>query len=584
MRLRLSHARGVYRRQQKDNGSRLVSALEYQIVKSELVAAETGGYTHLPEKDFHLREWTPGQYARLSEGGLYDIYRDNAVWTPYNPIFIPDDANFITGSDVIAPNGWYGDGSDGAYILDGTQPAVAGLFSKNGSTYTLLKDAFFTTLQIDNGITLVPNSYRIYCQTSLILNGTISMNGGNGTNGGNATPGVVAVTLALPGTFGPGGRGWPIRSISGGLRPAPVINATNANPIHISFSPGIEGAARSLTIEDVVGNTAANGDWFATSTSGGAEFNLRTGIFTGTQAIGNGAFVSGGLGWAWCGGSHGSGKNHPDNATQGEGVLGSGYISPGTMTGFIEPLYTIPIVLLGVGAKGGGSGSGGTQNLGGGDPQLGPANVGTAATSTPGSAFGANNAHDLLTLLLQRLWTHNITGGGFTPTDGRARPWTLYGPSSGGCVGGGGAAKSPGGGTSSVSGAGGGGGGAGANGGPIWIAAYRTSGTGAIESKGGNGGNGGNGSIGIADPVSNVAVGGGGGGGEGGGGCGGPVFILTTSMGAGITISVTGGLKGTPGVGAAGDQHGTGVGNPGADAPGSAENGFNGVSITMYTI
>lgn len=583
MRFRASRARGVFRRLQFDNTSKLVPGIDYQIRKSELVAPEKGGYTHAPENDFHLIGWNKGQYARLCEGGLYDIVKNKQIWVPYSPIFIADDANFIVGADVIAPNGWYGDGSDGAYVLDGTQPAVAGLFSKVGGTYRQLRDAYFTTLQIDNGITYEPNGYRIYCLTALILNGIISMNGGDGGDGGDATLGTIGVEAGLCGTFGIGGRGWINRSISGSLRPAPVNGATNTTPIVLNMSPGIEGDCHTLIVEDVTGNTNANGEFFVQSIIGGAQFNIWEDIHTLITPSGNGAYAGGGIGYCWPGGSHGIGRGHHFYTFPGGvGAFSTGYVLPGTMGGLTEPQYAIPNCLLGPGAKGGGSGDGGTQSIGGGAPQTGATDVPAAATTTPQSAFGTSLPHDLLSLLLQRIWTQVLTGGEFAPTSARMRPWTLYGPSSGGACGAGGAAKTMSG-SPGFGGSGGGGGGAGGNGGPIWIAAYRISGSGSIESKGGKGGDGGDASPAMADGGLQ-AYGGGGGGGEGGGGCGGPVFILTTSMGGGITISLTGGLKGVGGVGSAGADVGGAHGNPGTDAPQSGENGKNGVSIIMYTI
>jgi hypothetical protein len=57
----------------------------------------------------------------------------------------------------------YGDGSDGSYTLDGIQPAVAGLFSKQGNTYHLLRKAQFVDLIIRKDITLFtyPNILRV---------------------------------------------------------------------------------------------------------------------------------------------------------------------------------------------------------------------------------------------------------------------------------------------------------------------------------------------------------------------------------------------------------------------------------------
>jgi hypothetical protein len=221
MKLRLSRARAVYRRVLLNPGG-LVPLEEYQIVKSELVDPAIGGFTHLPERDFHLVEHSPGQYARMVEGGLYDIERNKTTWTPFSPVFVPDDANFIVSEEVISPDGWFGDGSDGTFILNGVQgSAPNGSFTKTGaSEYTQARDAFYQDFTIDFGITYKPAGYRTFVKGTFTLNGTIATiggNGGNGSAGGNgslvssagsaAGPGGAAGTNTSDAYLGGGGNG-----------------------------------------------------------------------------------------------------------------------------------------------------------------------------------------------------------------------------------------------------------------------------------------------------------------------------------------------------------------------------------------
>jgi hypothetical protein len=101
----------------------------------------------------------------------------------------------VTATDLnanfdITQNIHFGDGSDGSYTLDGTQAAVAGLFSKSGSTYTMLRDGYFDTLIINSGVILKSQNFRLFGKTEIKNNGTIQCNGGDASNdiGGTAVP------------------------------------------------------------------------------------------------------------------------------------------------------------------------------------------------------------------------------------------------------------------------------------------------------------------------------------------------------------------------------------------------------------
>lgn len=83
-----------------------------------------------------------------------------------------------------------GDGSDGAIDLDGTNtyPNVVSHTGSVGSyTYSLIRDAFATTLTVESGIILKTAEFRIFASTSVTANGTIRANGVVGGAGGNST-------------------------------------------------------------------------------------------------------------------------------------------------------------------------------------------------------------------------------------------------------------------------------------------------------------------------------------------------------------------------------------------------------------
>lgn len=325
MKFRLSRARGVFRRIHFDSLGALVPALDYQIRKSELVDAAVGGYTHAPEMDFHLRQESPGQYFRLTEGGLYDIYRDGVAWDVANPIFIPDDEEFITGDPVDPPDGWFGEGGDGQYTLDGIQDTVAGLFTKDSATqYTLLRDAFFTNLTIDAGITLKTGGYRYWVKSDWSHDGIVDNTGLSGNPGSHADPingggaqagGAAGASGYLP-SLGAGGAGK---------------EGANSGP----GNPGDPGASISSSISATTGG--------ATGGAGGAGLSGGAGGAGG--AVGSATALLANLG----------GQRHFLAL-----VLARAF-SPSTVESFTFQRTS-------GGGGGGGAGSGGLGNGGGGGP------------------------------------------------------------------------------------------------------------------------------------------------------------------------------------------------------------------------
>lgn len=99
-----------------------------------------------------------------------------------------------------------GDGSDGSVLMDGTN-TFAGFASKASSVYTLTRDVYATTFQVNNGVTLISGNYRIFANISVTVQstGNINANGGNGSLGGAGAGTVVAAGAASPGSAGGGG-------------------------------------------------------------------------------------------------------------------------------------------------------------------------------------------------------------------------------------------------------------------------------------------------------------------------------------------------------------------------------------------
>lgn len=137
----------------------------------------------------------------------------------------------------------YGSGGDGAIDLDGTN-TYAGLMSKSGSTYTLLRSIFCTTFNIDVGVTLEVEGHIVVCKTSAVVNGVIHADGlgsgfgaesPRGTLGGGTRNGIG--TDGTDGELG-GGTGGQGGSGAGGANPG---DSPGAN-----LSPGLPGSILNL--------------------------------------------------------------------------------------------------------------------------------------------------------------------------------------------------------------------------------------------------------------------------------------------------------------------------------------------------
>lgn len=157
-------------------------------------------------------EVSSGFFVVVADTGVYDLYKDGVKQSNVSPLVHIDSNSIPKVGGIIS----YGSGSDGAYTLDGTQAAVSGLFSKESSThYTLLRDGYFTQLNISAGVTFATAGYRIFANSGVANNGIID---NSGAAGGNATS-AVAQTKGLGGSAtadatggycpggGPGGAG-----------------------------------------------------------------------------------------------------------------------------------------------------------------------------------------------------------------------------------------------------------------------------------------------------------------------------------------------------------------------------------------
>jgi hypothetical protein len=146
--------------------------------------------------------------------------------------------------------GYQGNGSDGAVTLDGV--ATFSWATLSGSTYTLSRDLWASTLIVNSGVTLHYGGFGIQASISILNNGTISGNGGNATAAvaTNNGAGVNLATGSIPGcanggtfTTGVGNAGASTATAQGGNGGAGGASGT-----------GNAGGAGGTVVGPVVGN------------------------------------------------------------------------------------------------------------------------------------------------------------------------------------------------------------------------------------------------------------------------------------------------------------------------------------------
>lgn len=104
----------------------------------------------------------------------------------------------------------FGNGSDGALVFNGSS-TVAGMVPSS-NVYTMTRDIYATDITINNGVTLKPANFRIFCRGTLSNAGTISAIGNAGAAAGTAGGSMGSGTLVGgraggAGTTGTGGAG-----------------------------------------------------------------------------------------------------------------------------------------------------------------------------------------------------------------------------------------------------------------------------------------------------------------------------------------------------------------------------------------
>lgn len=115
-----------------------------------------------------------GQLSSLGTGTLGQILISTGTTSP----------TWQSSAALSTPSAVFGDGSDGLQTFDGST-VILGL-TPSGNTYTLLRDIFLGTSTINNGVSIITNGFRMFCNGTLTNNGTIKYNGNNGLADGTA--------------------------------------------------------------------------------------------------------------------------------------------------------------------------------------------------------------------------------------------------------------------------------------------------------------------------------------------------------------------------------------------------------------
>jgi hypothetical protein len=230
------------------------------------------------------------------------------------------------------PEGMLGDGVDGAATIS--------------SNTTLTRDMYYSSLTVNNGVTLNPGGYIIVCAGTLTNNGTIARAGNTGGTSGGSTAGGAGAAIAGV-TVGTGGAGA----------------AGGAGGIGNGASGASSGAAAGEGGTGGVGGNGGGGNGGATvGGSGGNSGVVTLHYFRSVQAMWRntavGTYMPTGAGGA--GGAAGGG----DGTNSGRGGGGGG--SAGPCIFIICNTLVNNGTISAAGGNGGNGGAGATGNVGGG--------------------------------------------------------------------------------------------------------------------------------------------------------------------------------------------------------------------------
>lgn len=319
----------------------------------------------------------------------------------------------------------FGDGSDGDIDFDGTN-TYASFASKSGSVYTLIRDVFGATIQVQASATVKTNGFRIFASEILINDGLIHANGGDagngsqggsGSAGGNAggnggTAGAAAhssgsLPASLPGLAG--ATGGAVNSSGVASTPVPSGN-TGSNQAKVLGGNGVNGGNGGNSSA-----TAGTGGTGATAT--GTIYNsprnaIGAYLMFDTQPSNTITFFYSAL-QSGSGGGGSGGSGYSGNTTDGPGGGGGG--GSGAPGGFVVINAFVLENNGTISANGGNGGNGGAG--------ISPADLGAFACDGSGGGGGGGGGSGGFILLVYAYKTASGTvtvNGGTKGTGGAA--------------------------------------------------------------------------------------------------------------------------------------------------------------------
>lgn len=204
-------------------------------------------------------------------------------------------------------NAVYGSGVDGALNFDGATTPVAGA-TLSGSTYTMTRDIYASSITIANGVTISTAQFRIFCTGNLgmtsgsgIIDNSGTAGAANGTAGAAPTDGVFAAatsggagsttnggtassnSICLGGSGGNGGAGSSGTAGSGGTATVPIASAGSVQAANNYISGSTGRTAKGTTnLNCGCGGGGGGGD---TTNSGGGGGGAAGWIFIAAKTF-----------------------------------------------------------------------------------------------------------------------------------------------------------------------------------------------------------------------------------------------------------------------------------------------------------
>lgn len=266
---------------------------------AKTVALNTAGGTRFSN--------TYSGYTASTDLSSYDIleFKFNATDTKYDLYNISQGFQTSPSASTFTDYGHlFGDGSDGAVAMDGTN-TYAAFASKSSGNYTLTRDVFATTLALTNNATLNTAGFRVYATVSVSVasGSTLFRKGGVGSDGSGGTGGAAGTTTG--GSTPNGGAG------AAGAN-GPSANGNNAT--NVTDGLGANGGAGG-------GSGSSSGGTGATVTAYSGAFQSAW-LFEALMNTGTLTALKGGGG----GGGGGSGNGGAINAGGGGGGGGGGVL------------------------------------------------------------------------------------------------------------------------------------------------------------------------------------------------------------------------------------------------------------------